>query len=67
MMEECFRDIHNVGAGYELAKGYCRAKLNMPDASCIAEIKSMKKAGLCYKCGGPHFQCNCTDNSNNKF
>ena len=28
MMEDCFRDIHNIGAGYEKAKGNCRAEYN---------------------------------------
>ena len=27
----------------------------------------MKKTGPCYKCRGPHFQCECTNNGNNKF
>ena len=43
MTEECFRNIHNICAGYERAKGYCRAKFNTPDASCITEVKTMKK------------------------
>ena len=36
------------------------------DATGINEIKTTKKAGLCYKCRGPHFQHYCTSNSNNK-
>ena len=60
-MMECFRDIHNIGTGYESAKGYCRAEFNTPDAPCTAEAKTMQKAGPCYICGGPYFQHNCTD------
>ena len=30
MMEECFRDIHNINVGCEGAKGYCRAEFSMP-------------------------------------
>ena len=67
MMEECFRDIHNIGAGYKQAKGYCRDIFSLSDASGINEIKTMKKTGPCYKCGGPHFQQDCTNNINNKI
>ena len=64
---ECFRDICNIGVGYEWAKGYYRAKIRMSDASGINEIKAVKKTGLCYKCGGSHLQCECTSNGNKKF
>ena len=64
-MEECFRDICNISAGYEWAKGYCIAICNTPDTSCITEVKTMKKVGLCYKCRGPHFHHNCKENSRN--
>ena len=63
-IEECFRDICNVSAGCEQAKGYCRAKFNTLDASCITEIKTMKKTGPCYKCKGPHIN---TANSQNQL
>ena len=62
MREDCLRDIHNIGAGYKRPKDYCRTEFNAPDASCITDIKNMKQSGHCYKCGGPHFQHNCTDN-----
>ena len=70
MMEDCFRDICNSGAGYERAKGYCRVEFNTPETSTITEVKTMRKPGPCYNCGGPHFQGNCTDlkgNNSNKF
>ena len=66
-MEECFMDIHNISTVYEWAKGYCRAKFNTLDASCITEIKTMENTGPCYKCGGTHLQCDCTNNRSNKF
>ena len=66
-MEECFRDIHNAGAGYEGAKGSCRGKFNTQDTSCIAEIKTMRKTSSCYKYKGPHFMHNSSNNSSNKF
>ena len=65
MIKECLRDICDVRNRHEQAKGYCSAKFNTPDASCITEVKTMKKTGLCYKCRRPHFQCNCRDNSGN--
>ena len=34
-MEDCFRDIYNIGAGYESPKSYYRADLNTPEASMI--------------------------------
>ena len=46
-MEDCFRDICNVGARYERAKGYCRAKLNTTETSVITVVKTMKESGLC--------------------
>ena len=67
IMEECLKDIHNIGMGYELAKGYCRAELGIQDTSGINEIKPVKKTDLCFKCGGPHFQYKCTSNSNKIF
>ena len=42
-------------------------QIQHPECAHINEIKAMKKAGLCYKCRGPHLQCECTNNSNNKF
>ena len=33
----------------------------------INEIETVKKTGPCYKFRGPHFHCECTSNSNNKF
>ena len=61
--------ICNIGSGYKRAISNCRAKFNTPYVSCVAEVKTMKKSGPCYKCGGPHFPRNCTDrgNSSNKF
>ena len=70
MMEYCFRDIHNNGAGFERAKGYCRAKFNTPEASMITEVKTLKEPGLSYKCRGPHFKNSCTNfkgKNSNKF
>ena len=64
-MEECFKDICNIGAGYEWAKGYSRAEFSTLDASGIIEIKAVKITGPSYKCRGPHFQHNCTHNSGN--
>ena len=55
-MEDCFEDICNIGAGYERAKGYCRADFNTPEASMITEVIATKEPGLCYKCRGPYFQ-----------
>ena len=42
MMEECFRDIHNISLGYEQAKSQCRAKFSMPYVSGVNEIKAEK-------------------------
>ena len=70
MMEDCFRDIHNIGAGFERAKSYCKVEYNTPEASVINEVKTMRTPGLCYKCRGPHFQSNCTnlrENNSNEF
>ena len=69
-MEECFRDICNIGAGYERVKGYCRADFNTPEASTITEVKTLREPGMLYKWRGPHFQNNCMNhksNNNNKF
>ena len=69
-MEDCLKDIHNIGTGYERAIGYCRSESNTQNVSSIIEDKTMKKSGTCYKCRGPHFQHNCTHimkNSINKF
>ena len=38
-MEDCFKDIHNIGAGYTKATGYCRAKYNSPETSVTTEVK----------------------------
>ena len=60
----------NISAGYKRTKGYCRADFNTPEASVITEVKTNKETGLCYRCGRPHFQNNCTNhksNSSNKF
>ena len=48
--------ILDISVGYEWAKVYCKAKFNTPDAPCITEIKTTRKTGLCYKCGGLCFQ-----------
>ena len=45
-MKGCFRDIHNIVAGYEKFKGYCRAEYNFPEASAITEVKTMRKLGV---------------------
>ena len=65
MIEDGFRDICNIGIGYERAKGYCRAEFNTLDASCITDAKTMKKLGWYYKCRAPHFQSNWTDHRGN--
>ena len=57
MMEECYRGIRNIRARYEWAKGYCRVHFNIPDTSCITEIKNMRKRGPCYKFREPYLQC----------
>ena len=57
MMDECFIDIINISVGYEYAKGYCRAKFSILDASGINEIKTIKKTGPHYRCRGTHLQC----------
>ena len=31
MMENCFRDIHNIGVGYEIAKGFSGDEFNTPE------------------------------------
>ena len=49
-MEDCFSDIHTFGAGYERAKGYCRADSDTPEALVISEVKSMKEPGPCFTC-----------------
>ena len=41
-MKDCFRDIHNIGTGYEKAKDYYRAKYNIPETSVITEFKTMR-------------------------
>ena len=69
-MEDCFRDICNIGVGYKRVKVYCRAAFNTQEASTITEVKTTKEPGPCYKCGGPNFQNNCTShksNNSNKF
>ena len=38
MMEECFRDIHNIGTGYERAKGYCRDEFNTPETRTVLHM-----------------------------
>ena len=43
MMEDCYREIHNNGAGYEKAKGYCRTEYNTQETSAITEVKTMRK------------------------
>ena len=43
MMEDYFRDIYNIGARYEKARGYCKAEYNIPEASVITEVKTMRK------------------------
>ena len=53
MMEDCFRDMYNIGAGYERAKGCCKAKFNNQETSMITEVKTMKEPGPCYKCVDP--------------
>ena len=65
MIEECLRDIHNKGARYEWAKGYCRAEFNIPDTSCIYGQNHEDRAML--QMWRTHFQDKCTDNSSNKF
>ena len=68
MMEECFRDISNISAGYEWAKGYCRAKFHTTNTSCITEFKTIKKTGLCYNWRTPHsVPLDNSRNSINKF
>ena len=47
-MEECFRDIHNIGTGCEGAKAYCRAKFNTPHISCITQVRPIKNTGPCF-------------------
>ena len=66
MMEDCSRDICNIDAEYERAKGYYRAKLNTQEASMITEVKTTKQPGPCYKFRGPHSQNNCTNHKNDK-
>ena len=69
MMEDCFRDIHNISVVYGKANGYCRAEYNISDASAILEVKTMRKPRL-LQCGGCHFQKNCTnlmESNSNKF
>ena len=39
-MEDCFRGVCNIGAGYEKAKCYCKAKYNTLEASAITEVKT---------------------------
>ena len=67
-LEDCFRDSHIIGAGFERAKGYCRANFNIPRGINDHGGQTMKETGLSYKCRGSHFQNNCTnlkgDNSN---
>ena len=55
-MEECFRNIHAFGTGYETAKGYSRADFDAPDALTISGVRSTKEQGPCFKCSGLHYQ-----------
>ena len=64
-MGYCFRDIHTIGAGYQRVKGYCKADFNIPEASTITEVKTMKEPGLSYRCSGLLFQNDCTDHKSN--
>ena len=43
MMEDCFKDICNIGSGFEKAKGYSRVEYNTSEASVITEVKTMRK------------------------
>ena len=43
MVEECFRDIHNIAMGYEWPKGYCRTEFSFPHVPGINEIKAVKR------------------------
>ena len=52
-MEECFRDICNIGTVYKQAEGYYRVELSILNTSGINVIKVEKKTGMCYKCRGP--------------
>ena len=61
MIENCFRDIHNIDAEYYRTKGYFRAENNTPEASVITEVKTTKKPRLWYNDAGPLFQSHCTN------
>ena len=70
IMEDCFRDICNIGAGYERAKGYWRTDFSDPEALKITDVKTIKEPGLWCRCSRSHFQNNCTNhksNTSNKF
>ena len=54
MMANCLKDIHNIGAGYEKAKGYCRASYNTLEAPVITDVKTVRKPGSYYKYGEPN-------------
>ena len=54
-MEDCFRDIHNIGVGYKRPNNSCRAAFNTPEASMVTEVETLKEPDLCYKCAGPQF------------
>ena len=56
IMEDCFRDIWNIGAGYKRAKGYCRAKLNTPEASIITELNTLKDQNCATNLDNPTFK-----------
>ena len=69
-MEDCFSNIHSFVAGYEKAKGYCRADFDAPEVLVINEAKSTKEPGPCFKCSETHFWSRCTKDKgypNNKF
>ena len=53
-MKDCFRDIHNIDAGYRRAKGNCRVDLKNPEALTSSKVKTTKEPGPCHKCGRPH-------------
>ena len=60
-----FQGYINIGDGYERAKGYWGADFNTLEGSMTTVVKTMKEPASCYKCGGLHFQNNCTNHRSN--
>ena len=52
----CLRVIHSFTVGFKDQMPMAELHSMRPEASTINEFKSTKGPGLCFRCGGPHFQ-----------